>query len=267
MRKFVKGLAIAAIILLVLAVIGISATIGWRPFIGPRSRPLTSRRFESSPARLQRGAYLVEHVAGCTECHTPFQETAAGPEIVLSKKASGQVFPMPGFPGTVVAPNLTPGLANWSWKLDRRPTCARHPRRHRPRRPHFISVDAVYLFPPHDGRRSRLRSGLSAVAPAHSKPVACDRDSFPDQVLNPYGSGTCNESCAGRHLDAYQSRKIPHRYRGLRRLSYAVKARTTYRWNGFLPADRFLIWAQKKSPVPTSRRMQPESEAIPRIPL
>jgi mono/diheme cytochrome c family protein len=118
MRKFVKGLAIAAIILVVLAVIGISVTIGWHPFIGPRSRPLTSRKFESTLERLKRGAYLVEHVSGCAFCHTPFQETAAGPEIVASKKASGQVFPLPGFPGTVVAPNLTPdpetGIGNWT---------------------------------------------------------------------------------------------------------------------------------------------------------
>ena len=118
MPKLLKGLAIAAIVLVVLAVIGISATIGWRPFVGPRSRPLTRRSFERTPDRLKRGAYLVEHLDGCTDCHTPFQETAAGPEIIGSKKASGQVFPMPGFPGTVVAANLTPdpetGTGNWT---------------------------------------------------------------------------------------------------------------------------------------------------------
>jgi predicted negative regulator of RcsB-dependent stress response len=32
MNKFVKGLGIGVLVLVVLAVVGISATIGWRPF-------------------------------------------------------------------------------------------------------------------------------------------------------------------------------------------------------------------------------------------
>ena len=38
---------------------GSRLTIGWRPFIGPRVRPLTSRVFERTPERLARGKYLV----------------------------------------------------------------------------------------------------------------------------------------------------------------------------------------------------------------
>jgi hypothetical protein len=32
---------------------GISATVGWRPFIGPKTRPLTNRTFDVTPARLE----------------------------------------------------------------------------------------------------------------------------------------------------------------------------------------------------------------------
>src|SRR4051812_41625791 len=59
--------------LLVLLVVGISFTIGWRPFIGPRARPVTGRKFESTPERLARGSYLVNHVADCMDCHAPHE--------------------------------------------------------------------------------------------------------------------------------------------------------------------------------------------------
>src|SRR6202162_5293181 len=118
MNKFVKGLGIGVLVLVVLAVVGISATIGWRPFIGPKKRALTDRKFEATPERLKRGEYLSEHVAGCTYCHTPQQEGPNGPELVRGQKGGGQFFNIPGFPGTVVAPNITPdretGIGNFT---------------------------------------------------------------------------------------------------------------------------------------------------------
>ena len=118
MNKFVKGLGIGVLVLVVLAVVGISATIGWRPFIGPKKRALTDRKFEATPQRLKRGEYLSEHVAGCTYCHTPQEEGPNGPELVRGKTGSGQFFNIPGFPGTVVAPNITPdretGIGNFT---------------------------------------------------------------------------------------------------------------------------------------------------------
>ena len=50
--------------LAVLLAVAITATVGWRPIIGPRSRPLTDRKFEPTPERLERGRYLAENVAG-----------------------------------------------------------------------------------------------------------------------------------------------------------------------------------------------------------
>jgi len=118
MNKFVKGVGIGVLVLVILVVVGISATIGWRPFIGSKKRALTDRRFEATPERLKRGEYLSEHVAGCTYCHTPQEQGPNGPELVRGQKGGGQFFSMPGFPGTVVAPNITPdpetGIGNFT---------------------------------------------------------------------------------------------------------------------------------------------------------
>src|ERR1700676_1585718 len=118
MSKFLKGLSIAVVVLVILVVAGISATIGWRSVIGPKTRALTDRKFEATPERLKRGAYLAEHVAGCTYCHTPQEEGPNGPEVVPGKKGSGQFFNIPGLPGTLVAPNITPdpetGVGNFT---------------------------------------------------------------------------------------------------------------------------------------------------------
>ena len=118
MNKLVKGVGIGVLVLVILVVVGISATIGWRPFIGSKKRALTDRRFEATPERLNRGEYLSEHVAGCTYCHTPQEQGPNGPELVRGQKGGGQIFNMPGFPGTVVAPNITPdpetGIGNFT---------------------------------------------------------------------------------------------------------------------------------------------------------
>jgi mono/diheme cytochrome c family protein len=118
MRGFVKGLSIVVLVLLLLAVIGISATIGWRPFLGPQTRALTDRKFEATPERLKRGTYVAEHLAACVDCHTPFETTPGSSENMLHKKASGQIFPIPNFPGTLVAANITPdnetGVGKWT---------------------------------------------------------------------------------------------------------------------------------------------------------
>src|ERR1700688_3516783 len=118
MNKLAKGLGIAVFVIVVLAAFGIPPRIGWRPFIGPKTRALTDRRFEATPERLKRGAYLVEHVTGCTYCHTPQEQGPNGPEIVQPKKASGQIFAIPGLPASLVAPNITPdpetGIGNFT---------------------------------------------------------------------------------------------------------------------------------------------------------
>src|SRR6202045_5475101 len=118
MSKFVKGVGIGVVVLVILLGVGIRATIGWGRVPGSKKRALTDRRFEATPERLKRGEYLSEHVAGCTYCHTPQEQGPNGPEVVPAKKGGGQVFPIPGLPGTLVAPNITPdpetGIVNWT---------------------------------------------------------------------------------------------------------------------------------------------------------
>lgn len=118
MPRFVKGVGISVLVLLVLGVIGVSATVGWRPFWGPKTRPLTDQKFEPTRERLKRGTYVAEHLAACTDCHTPFETTPGSSENMLLKKGSGQIFPIPNFPGTLVASNITPdpetGVGQWT---------------------------------------------------------------------------------------------------------------------------------------------------------
>ncbi len=118
MAKFMKGVGITVLVLVVLAAIGITATIGWRPFIGSKSRPLTDRKFDATAERLKRGTYLAEHVSGCTDCHTLFKNGPNGQEPVATMKGAGQIFPLPGFPGRLVASNITPdpetGIGTWT---------------------------------------------------------------------------------------------------------------------------------------------------------
>jgi len=102
---------------LLLAVV-ISFTIGWRPFIGPKTRATTNRQFERTPERVARGKYLVQGLLGCEDCHTESDWTQHGAPKAAGKELAGQAFPLPGFPGTLKAPNLTPdpetGAGNWT---------------------------------------------------------------------------------------------------------------------------------------------------------
>jgi mono/diheme cytochrome c family protein len=118
MKKLGKVLGWSLLVLLVLASIGISFTIGWRPFIGPRTRTTTSRTFESTPERLARGKYLAEDVTGCMECHTPHDWSSLAPASARPNLGAGEAIPLKGLPGTIIAPNITPdretGAGNWS---------------------------------------------------------------------------------------------------------------------------------------------------------
>ena len=106
------------IVVVVGLVIAITLTIGWRPFIGPKARPLTSRTFERTPQRLERGRYIATALSGCLYCHSSHAWTAPGHPIVAGTEGAGEVMPFTDLPGRIVAPNLTPdretGAGNWS---------------------------------------------------------------------------------------------------------------------------------------------------------
>jgi mono/diheme cytochrome c family protein len=118
MRRFGKWFLIALGSLTVLLAIAITLTIGWRPFLGPRTRPLTNRTFERTPQRLERGHYIATALSGCSYCHTPHDWTAPGTPMIAGKEGAGDVQPYAALPGRIVAPNLTPdpetGAGTWT---------------------------------------------------------------------------------------------------------------------------------------------------------
>ncbi len=115
MVKFLKWIALA---LGVLILVGIPAVIGARPFLGPKARPLTTRRFEPTQARLDRGKYLVTSgQTPCVMCHSPWDTSGAGPLVVPGREMTGRNWAPDGVP-FVTALNLTPdpetGIGNIS---------------------------------------------------------------------------------------------------------------------------------------------------------
>ena len=117
--KVLKQVVLILILLLVVLVpAGITLTIGWRPFLGPRVRPLSDRRFESTPARMERGRYLVTGVVGCVECHSEHDTTAEDLPMKPGREGAGALFLSDPALGTVYASNITPdketGIGSWS---------------------------------------------------------------------------------------------------------------------------------------------------------
>ena len=83
----------------------------------PASRPLTDRRFESTPARIERGRYLSEHLLQCFICHSERDWSRPGAPSIEGRKGAGAVY-SEGGERRVVAPNITPdpetGAGRWS---------------------------------------------------------------------------------------------------------------------------------------------------------
>jgi len=116
MKRWQKGLVAAVLVLGAALAAGITATIGWRPIVGSRARPLSSRTFEATPARLARGAYLWKGVTPCLACHS---ESRAN-ELWVPKpgaEGAGQRWVETNVPWLIV-PNITPdretGAGRWS---------------------------------------------------------------------------------------------------------------------------------------------------------
>ena len=117
MARWRKSVGISLIVVLLLLAVAITATVGWRPFIGPAARPVTDRAFERTPARLARGQYLVEGVNGCLGCHSDLDLKGAGLPPLAGREGAGRVWAAEGTPW-LVTPNITPdrdtGAGGWS---------------------------------------------------------------------------------------------------------------------------------------------------------
>jgi mono/diheme cytochrome c family protein len=118
MNKRARILILIVVAGVALVIAPITLTIGWRPFIGPKARALTSRKFESTPQRLERGRYLVTGAVGCVGCHSQHDWNTHGAPVIPGTAAGGQWLNVAGLPGRIVAPNLTPdpetGVGTWT---------------------------------------------------------------------------------------------------------------------------------------------------------
>jgi len=119
MNRLRKALGWVFTALVLVLAVGITFTVGWHPFIGPRARPLTARKFQSTPQRLARGEYLARNVSDCMGCHAEHDWTAHDAPLLPKTFGAGQDMNfLKGFPGKVYAPNITPdsetGTGDWS---------------------------------------------------------------------------------------------------------------------------------------------------------
>jgi mono/diheme cytochrome c family protein len=104
-KKIVAGV-LAVLVLLVAG--AVQAVVGWRALLlGPKARPLTDRRIEPTPERLERGRYLAEARLGCVFCHTERDWKAPGAPPRPDRLGAGVVWEAEGMPW-LTAPNLTP---------------------------------------------------------------------------------------------------------------------------------------------------------------
>ncbi len=119
MNKIVKmakrvGLGLAALV-----VLGITGMILNFYVRLPKSRPAPVMTAPTNPEAVERGRYLVHHVAGCVGCHSQVQESVPGEPPVEGKLGSGRDFgEIPNYPVHIRAANLTPdketGLGGWT---------------------------------------------------------------------------------------------------------------------------------------------------------
>ncbi len=116
MKKILKRVFGAIAALLLLAVLGVVVKFF---VLSPKSRPAPSVTAPTSPEAIARGKYLVHNVAACIGCHSPVQEDKPGEPPGEGKLGAGRDFgDLPGFPGHLRAPNLTPdkdtGIGNFT---------------------------------------------------------------------------------------------------------------------------------------------------------
>lgn len=113
MKKFFKILGG----LLVIIIIGIVTGAVYLKTMLPNVGPAPEITIEATPARIQRGEYLANHVTVCMDCHSSrAKDLYAGPLLPENFGGGGEKFAQDmGFPGTFYSPNITPySLAKWT---------------------------------------------------------------------------------------------------------------------------------------------------------
>lgn len=111
-----KILRILGIILLVL-ILGVAGLLTYVKVALPKVGPAPELSIQATPAMIQRGAYLANHVTVCIDCHSTRDWTRfAGPVIPGTQGMGGEEFGHAmGFPGTFYSRDITPAaIKDWS---------------------------------------------------------------------------------------------------------------------------------------------------------
>ncbi|MBX3190864.1 MAG: c-type cytochrome [Labilithrix sp.] len=116
MKKWIVRILGGLLGLVALAVIGVLVKFY---VLSPKTRAAADMRAPTTPEAIARGKYLTHNVAACVGCHSPVQEGVPGEPPVEGKLGAGRDFgALPGFPGRLRAPNITPdgetGLGKWT---------------------------------------------------------------------------------------------------------------------------------------------------------
>jgi mono/diheme cytochrome c family protein len=114
MKKVIKRVAaaIGSIVALGILVLVVKFYV-----LAPSLRAPSDVKAPTTPEAIARGKYLVESVTPCLTCHSPIREEM-GSAVIEATRGQGREFPMEGFPGRVITPNLTSdketGLGSWT---------------------------------------------------------------------------------------------------------------------------------------------------------
>ena len=112
----IKKILLALIVIVLLVVVGVPAFMYG---VYPKMRPAPQMTAPKTPEAIERGRYLADAMTGCIACHSPIDETRPGDFPQAGLEFAGRIWPEgSGFPGKVVAPNLTPdpetGIGQWT---------------------------------------------------------------------------------------------------------------------------------------------------------
>jgi hypothetical protein len=116
MAGVVRKIVLSVLVLLVILVLGGITAVGWQVVFGPTARAVTDRTFESTPARLARGQYLMS-VSACFHCHSEHDLSVPEYPVADGRRGAGWEMPIPEL-GKVIAPNITSdkatGIGAWT---------------------------------------------------------------------------------------------------------------------------------------------------------
>ena len=172
MRKFFKivGYILGGVIVLIIAfLIYFNAKY-------PQVDPPSNEKVEITPARLERGKYLVKHVSICLDCHsTRDWAKYAGPLVAGTLGKGGEKYDETiGIPGVMYSKNITPSaLGSWSdGEIIRALTCG-------------VSKDNTALLPlmPYAGFSKLSKEDLYSIV-AYLRSLPAINNSVPERSLN-----------------------------------------------------------------------------------